>query len=137
MARRTVAVNPMDEEAAKMVKYHDGGGKRLGYFESLNARTDLKPAQGFRIAKADEEILPTPVAELYLIVKGGEAVVTVNGSHVLKPVKEYVDGIREYSCRNIVQTPAGQKGGIYSLKISEGAAFKYSTFSISTGGRLW
>lgn len=134
MAKRTQ--KPLDEVAAKMVKYHDEDeGKKLGYFESLNARGDLRPAEGYRVAKADEELLPTPVYELYLIVKG-EAVVTVNGQE-LKPRAKYADGIREYMTRSKIQTPAGQKPGLRSLKISEGAEFKIKTFSISTGGNIW
>ena len=135
MARR--ARRPLDEEASKMIKANDEEyGKKIGYFESLNARTDLEPAGRFAVAKAGENILQTPVADIYVIVKG-EGAVTVNGSNVLKPREEYIDGIRVYKHRCVEQSPAGQKGGIRSLEIEEGSEYKFATFSITTGGRLW
>lgn len=109
--------------------------KKVGYFESTNARLGLSPADGFRVAKADEEILPRPVAEVYVITKG-EGAVTVNGSKILKPLKVYADGVREYSQRITAQTPDGQRPGILSLKIEEGTEFKFKVTTIPTGGAL-
>ena len=108
--------------------------KKLGYFETMNRRPEFK-AGAFKTAGPDEELLERPVYCVFIITDG-PATITVNGTTKMTARKVYADGVHEYECKSIAQTPEGQRPGLRSIKINEGAAYQIKIDEMPTGGSI-
>lgn len=108
--------------------------KKLGYFESMNSRPEFE-AGAFKIAGPDEELLEHPVYCVHIITQG-PAELTVNGTTRPTARKVYADGVHEYECKSRAQTPVGQRPGLRSIKINEGAAYQIKIDEMPTGGSI-
>lgn len=109
-------------------------GESLGYTKALGAWREWTPREGFKTAGPDEEILQRPASHVLVAVEGpGE--VYVNGQK-LQPSKSYPDAdVYEYI--SIGQSLGGKCCGISSLKISEGARFRYYVTSSLGAETSW
>lgn len=108
--------------------------KKVGYFESQNARPDMRHGE-FKTAGPEEELLERPAAFVHIITQGPARIV-MNGTTQLVPKKTYGDGVCEYNIKSIAQTPEGRRPGILSLKIEEGALYKCVIESVPAGN-VW
>lgn len=108
--------------------------KKLGYFETMNRRPEFK-AGAFKTAGPDEELLERPAYCVHIITQG-PAEITINGTTKATARKTYADGVHEYECKGRAQTPEGQRPGLRSIKINEGAAYQFIIDNIPTGGSI-